>query len=70
MQSKVRIEKHLKMKQGPTLLPILFSFILEFVFRNIQETNLELSMNVHQVLAFADDASIIANDIIEMQICY
>ena len=47
--------------------PFLFNFALEFANRKVQETNLGLDMNgSHQVLAYADDVSLIG-DYIDIQ---
>ena len=52
------------LKQGDTLLPLLFNFALEYTIRKVQETNLGLDMNgIHQVLAYADDVNLIGDDI-------
>ena len=43
--------------------PLLFNFALEYAIRKVQETNLGLDMNTHQVLAYADDVNVIGDDI-------
>ena len=46
------------------LSSLLFSFVLEYAVRKVQETRLGLDMNgTHQVLAYADDVNLIGNDI-------
>ena len=61
MSSSFPIENSLK--QGDTLLALLFNFALEFTIREVQETNLGLDMNgTHQVLAYADGVNLIGND--------
>ena len=43
---------------------LLFNFALEYAIRKVQKTNLGLDMNgTHQVLAYADDVNLIADDI-------
>ena len=52
------------LKQGDTLSPLVFNFVLEYAIRKVQETNLELNMNgPHQVLAYADDLNLIGDDV-------
>ena len=50
------------MKQGDALSPLLFNFALEYAIRKVQETKLELDMNVtHQVLGYADYINVISD---------
>ena len=45
-------------------MKILSNFSLECAIRKVQENNLGLDMNgTHQVLAYADDVSLIGDDI-------
>jgi hypothetical protein len=52
------------LKQGDTLSPLLFNFTLEYVIRNVQETQVKLKLNgTHQLLAYADDVNLLGDNI-------
>jgi Reverse transcriptase (RNA-dependent DNA polymerase). len=52
------------LKQGDVLSPLIMNFALECTLRKVQKANLRLDMNgTHQVLAYADDVSLINIDI-------
>jgi hypothetical protein len=66
--SKVRIGKHLfdsfhiqnGIKQADALLPLLFTFALEYAIRNIQKTQVGLKLNgAHQLPVYADDMNLL-----------
>jgi hypothetical protein len=72
MYSKVRIGKHLSdnfpiqhfLKQGETLMLLLFNFDLEYAIRKVQENQLGLKINVtHHLLAYANDVSLLGGNI-------
>ena len=57
------------MKQGDVLSPLIMNFALECTLRKVQKANLRLDMNgTHQVLAYADDVSLIGDGIRTIEI--
>jgi hypothetical protein len=69
---KVRIGKHLSdnfpiqngLKQGNALSPLLFNFALEYAIRKFQKYQVGLKLNgTHQLLVYADDVNLLADDI-------
>ena len=52
------------LKQGDTLSPLLFNFVLECAVRKAQETRLGVDIEgTHQILANKDDVNLIGKDI-------
>lgn len=52
------------LKQGDTLLPLLFNIALEKVVRSIQRDNCGINIGSKQIgiLGFSDDLNIVGND--------
>jgi len=52
------------LKRGDALAPLLFNFALEYAIRRVQVNRDGLKLSgTHQLLAYADDANILAGSI-------
>jgi hypothetical protein len=52
------------LKQGHTLLPLLYSFALEYIIRKVQENQVSMELNgTHQLLVYAGDAHLLSDGI-------
>jgi hypothetical protein len=56
------------LKLGYALLPLLFTFALEYAIRKVQENQVGLKLNgIHQLLVHADDSSLLRDNMKAMK---
>jgi hypothetical protein len=59
------------MKQGDTLLPLLFNFSIENTIRKVQENQEGLKLSAtHQLVVRADNVNILGENIDTQKLCY
>jgi hypothetical protein len=52
------------LKQGDSLSPLLFNFVLEYAVKNVQEKKVGLKLNwTHQLLAYTVDENLLGDNI-------
>jgi hypothetical protein len=55
-------------KQGDALLPLFFTFDLQYVFRKVQENQVGLKLNeTHRLLVYADDVNLLEENILTIK---
>jgi hypothetical protein len=71
-RNKACIGKHLSdsfpiqigLKQGDTLSPLIFSFVLVYAIRKVQESQVGQKLNgTHQLLAYANDVNLLGDNV-------
>jgi hypothetical protein len=52
------------LKQGDVLLPLLFSYVLEYAIRKVQENHMGMKFDgTHQLLDYTDDVNLLGDNI-------